>query len=170
MPQRTEQLQLLHDAPENEFPLSGGRLFSTNYLEKHFRYAEGFPTPEEVQPLYEAAKTRWQDNLHGLRRQKEAFTRTHFIEPLLADLDWHFIPEADLPKGPTRKRPDCCLFNTAEAQQQAAAQSQAVEVFAYATTVLEAKQWNHPLDRESGKDTPGWFPSEQIQDYIIAHK
>ncbi len=141
-------------------------MFSGNYLEKHFRFPDGLPTAEDILPLYEAAKARWEDNLHGLRQQKEAYARPHFIEPLLADLGWHFIPEADLPKGPTRKRPDYCLFATAEAQQQAAAQIQTVDVFAFAATVLEAKQWNHPLDRESKTDTAGRFPSQQIQDYF----
>jgi len=119
-----------------------------------------------VLPIYEVAKARWQDHLHGLRKQKEAYTRTAFLDPLLADLGWQFIPEAELPKGTTRKRPDYCLFTTVEGRQQGAAQNETVEVFRFADTALEAKKWQHPLDEVSKSETPGLFPSQQVQDYL----
>ena len=122
--------------------------------------------PGEALPIYEAAKARWQDHLHGLRKQKEAYTRTAFLDPLLTELGWQFIPEAELPKGTTRKRPDYCLFTTVEARQQGAAQTETVEVFRFADTALEAKKWQHPLDEVSKSETPGLFPSQQVQDYL----
>jgi hypothetical protein len=48
----------------------------------------------------------------------------------------------------------------------AAAQADAVKLFQLSATVLEAKRWAHPLDRLSASETPGWFPSQQIQDYL----
>lgn len=141
-------------------------IFSTNYLSRHFRNSEYYPTADEVTPYYEATKVRWRDYLPGLRKQSEAYTRTAFLDPLLPDLGWHFIPEAKLPKGLTRKRPDYCLFPSAEAQQQAAAQTSTVDVFRFADTVLEAKKWQHPLDQVSKRETPGLFPNQQIQDYL----
>ncbi len=141
-------------------------IFSANFLSRHSRNFEHYPTADEVSSCYEAARARWRDNLPGLRRQNEAYTRTGFLDPLLADLSWHFIPETKLPKGLTRKRPDYCLFPFAEAQQQAAAQTETVAVFRLADTVLEAKKWQHPLDQVSKWETPGLFPSQQIQDYL----
>ena len=101
-----------------------------------------------------------------LRKQKEAYTRTAFLDPLLKLLGWHFIPEANLPHGPTKKRPDYALFPDAARCENAAAASDATDIFRLAETVLEAKRWQHPLDEASSSDTPGWFPSEQIQDYL----
>lgn len=161
-----EQLQLLHDAPEEGHLFTCRGVFSVNYLLRHFLDSEGCPLAEDIRALYDATKTRWDDNLHGLRKQKEAYTRTHFIDPLLADLGWQFIPEADLPKGPKAERPDYCLFPTAEARQQAAAQSETADIFRHADTVLEAKKWQHSLDEASKTETPGWFPSQQIQSYL----
>ncbi|MBI2929732.1 MAG: Eco57I restriction-modification methylase domain-containing protein [Verrucomicrobia bacterium] len=161
-----EQLQLLRDAPEEGHLFICRGIFSVNYLLRHFLDSEGCPSAEDVRALYDATKTRWHENLHGLRKQKEAYTRTHFLDPLLADLGWQFIPEADLPKGPKAERPDYCLFPTSEARQQAAAQSQTSAIFRHADTVLEAKKWQHPLDEASKTETPGWFPSQQIQSYL----
>lgn len=163
---RIEQLRLNITAKADDSPVVCRGVFSANYLSRHFRNSEHYLTADEVSFCYEAAKTRWRDNLPGLRRQNEAFTRTSFLDPLLADLGWHFIPEAKLPKGLTRKRPDYCLFPSAEAQQQAAAQTSTVDVFRFADAVLEAKKWQHPLDQVSKRETPGLFPSQQIQDYL----
>ena len=163
---RSEQLNLGIAAERPDSPILCRGIFSANYLERHFKQSEGFPTADEVKPLYEAVKGRWHDKLPGLRKQKEAYTRTAFLDPLLAELGWQFIPEANLPKGLTQKRPDYCLFPSAEACQEAAAQTATVDVFRYADTVLEAKKWQHPLDEVSKKETPGLFPSQQIQDYL----
>jgi hypothetical protein len=161
---RTEQLQLISEASDASAALTCRGIFSLNYLARHF--AEHLPYSDEVRDVYEAAKTRWHENLAGLRRQKEAYTRTEFLDPLFKDLGWHFIPEAELPKGPTRKRPDYALFPTATNKQQAAIQNDTVDVFRFADSVAEAKKWQHPLDEVSEKETPGWFPSQQVQDYL----
>src|SRR6266404_9190268 len=166
MQTRSEQLQLLHDAPEDGHSFTCRGIFSVNYLLRHFLNSQGCSSAEDAHALYEATKTRWHENLPGLRKQKEAYTRTHFIDPLLVDLGWQFIPETDLPKGPKAERPDYCLFPTTEARQQAAAQSETVEILRHADTVLEAKKWQHPLDEASKTETPGWFPSQQIQSYL----
>ncbi len=63
------------------------------------------------------------------------------------------------------KRPDYCLLSTEEARQSAA-QADDVEMFRLSSTVLEAKKALHNLDDASKTETPGWFPSQQIQDYL----
>jgi hypothetical protein len=166
MSSHAQQLLELRDAPDGEGAITCCGIFSVNYLQRHFAEAEGYPPAAEVSALYEAAKKRWEENIHGLRKQKEAYTRSAFLDPLLADLGWQFIPEADLPKGPKTERPDYCLFPNAEARQQAAAQTQTADIFRFADTVLEAKKWQHPLDEVSKTETPGWFPSQQIQSYL----
>ena len=162
------QLALEMDSPIEESGILCRGIFSVNYLAKHFRDRDkdNFPAAADVSSIYEAVKARWLDHLPGLRKQKEAYTRTAFLDPLLADLGLQFIPEAELPKGTTRKRPDYCLFPNTEARQQAAVQTETVDVFRFADTALEAKKWQHPLDEVSKSDTPGWFPSDQVQDYL----
>ena len=41
-----------------------------------------------------------------------------------------------------------------------------VDVFREAATVLEAKKVEHSLDKVSERETPGLFPSQQVQDYL----
>jgi hypothetical protein len=114
-------------------------------------------------------KKLWQENVAGLRKQGEAYTRTHFLDPFLAALGWEFIPEANmpkLPKGTKKNRPDYCLFPDASTRQSAAQQNDTAGLYAFSETVLEAKRWQHSLDKVSEKETPGRFPSEQIQGYL----
>jgi hypothetical protein len=82
-------------------------VFSANYLQQHFGKSEGFPTIDELRPIYEKIKNRWLDEFVGLCQRKEAYTRTEFLDPVLKEIGWTFIPEQELPsKGVTRKRPD----------------------------------------------------------------
>jgi hypothetical protein len=82
-------------------------------------------------------------------------------------LGWALLREKALPLGQfMKKRPDFCLYGEADAFQKASVSDDPSLVYGYAATVLEAKKVNHPLDRVSRKDTPGWFPSQQIQDYL----
>lgn len=142
-------------------------IFSLSYLRQHLANSAHFPSVQEAEPIYAKLKTRWQDNLPGLRRRKEAYTRTQFLDPTLREMGWYFIPEADLPvKTVTRKRPDYCLFEDEQAQQRAAKQDHALDVFRESAAVLEAKKVLHSLDKVSEVETPGWFPSQQIQDYL----
>jgi hypothetical protein len=99
-------------------------IFSVNYLKEHFSKSENFPKADEVRAIYERLKTRWNENYIGLCKRKEAYTRTEFLDPLLKEIGWEFIPEQDLPsKSVTRKRPDDCLFLNNDARQRAAQQS-----------------------------------------------
>ncbi len=85
--------------------------FSSIYLRKILPSQSDYPTVAETQPFYEAVKARWLKHWLGMARQNEDYTRTQFLDPLLKELGWHFIPEKNLPNGPSglRKRPDYCL-------------------------------------------------------------
>ncbi|MGD0209181.1 MAG: ABC transporter ATP-binding protein [Verrucomicrobiota bacterium] len=86
---------------------------------------------------------------------------------MLTETGWTFIPEQDLPsKGKMRKVPDYCLFLNDETRQRAAKETETADVFREAATVLEAKRVQHSLDEISDSETPGWFPSQQVQDYL----
>jgi hypothetical protein len=142
-------------------------IFSANYLHQHFGKSGEFPTIEDVRPIYEKVKNRWQENYAGLRERKEAYTRTEFLDPVLKEIGWTFIPEQQLPsKGKMRKVPDYCLFLNDEARQRAAKETETADVFREAATALEAKRVQHSLDEVSHSETPGWFPNQQVQDYL----
>jgi hypothetical protein len=158
-------LGIQHDEQTSAFACRG--VFSLNYLNQHFAKSEGFPSPDEARPIYEKVKARWLEDYAGLCKRKEAYTRTQFLDPLLIELAWTFIPEQDLPsKSLTRKRPDYCLFLDDETRQRAAKETETADVFREAVTVLEAKKVQHSLDEISDSETPGWFPSQQVQDYL----
>jgi hypothetical protein len=142
-------------------------LFSSSYLRNHLVKADFFPKPEAATELYESLKNLWTNKYESLWRQGERYTCSAFLEPVLKNLGWEFLPEKALPQGQfTKKRPDFCLYSAAEAFQKASVSDDPSLVYGFAATVLEAKKVNHPLDRVSRKDTPGWFPSQQIQDYL----
>src|SRR3990167_9537814 len=159
------QLDLISDDGPNEGWWSCQSIFTRPYLKRYMANPEHVPSVDEVRPLFEKLKARWLDNLPGLRRQGEPYTRTKFLDPSLLDVGWHFIPEKNLPHGNTRKRPDYCLFGEEETEQRVAA-SDATEIFRASSTVIEAKKVYHSLDEVSDRETPGWFPSQQIQDYL----
>lgn len=140
-------------------------IFTRPYLRQQKANNEFCPPSDEIAVLYETIRARWLDNLPGLQARNEAYTRTRFLDPTLRDLGWYFIPETSLPEGRTRKKPDYCLFADEETERRVAA-SNATEVFRASLTVLEAKKVQHPLDEVSKTETPGWFPSQQIQDYL----
>ena len=164
---RAEQLPLAIPSEREDSWVVCRGVFSANYLRKHFAQSGDFPKADDVRPIYEKLKALWHDEYIGLCKRKEAYTRTQFLEPVLAERGWHFIPEQDLPsRSHTRKRPDYCLFLDADARRRAAAQTYTVDVFRESATVLEAKKVRHSLDEVSDTETPGWFPSQQVQDYL----
>src|SRR5580658_9475324 len=74
---------VLHDAPlgdvehgEEPGALVCRGIFSTNYLHQHFAKEEGFPTLEDVRPIYECLKAQWMRDYIGLTKRPEAYTRT----------------------------------------------------------------------------------------------
>ena len=108
----------------------------------------------------------WRARLTALGRQNEAFNCSTFLEPILDRLGWLRIPQQSMPNDfASRKRPDYCLF-TSEADFTAASEADANTLFRLSATVVEAKKYGHPLDQLSTSETPGWFPSQQIQDYL----
>src|SRR6266516_53877 len=94
----SQQFLELRDAPAgaNSFACRG--IFSSSYLLKHFAEQPGYPTEIEAGSVYAEAKKLWEENVAGLRKQGEAYTRTHFLDPVLAALGWEFIPETKMPK------------------------------------------------------------------------
>src|SRR5437667_8362863 len=103
----SRQLGLISsDGPLNEGWWQCHGIFTRPYLWQQMVNNDSCPLPAEVEALYEDIRARWIDNLPGLRKRNEAYTRTRFLDPTLSDLGWYFIPETSLPEGNTRKKPD----------------------------------------------------------------
>src|SRR5579862_9730054 len=151
------------ESPTEWFRCEG--LFSVHYLKRLLAENPQIPSAEAVRPFYEKLSARWRDNRQGLRRQAEAYTRQKFLDPTLHDLGCFFLPENALPHGHTRKRPDYCLFADEATEQRVAAQN-ATDIFRASLAAMEAKKFEHSLDKVSTTETPGWFPSQQVQDYL----
>ena len=161
------QLSLALQTPDADAWIACTRLFSLNYLKQHVLRADFVPSTDAAGRLHAKVKALWEEERGRLPRQHERYTCSAFLEPILADLGWMSLPEKALPFGQfTRKRPDFCLFTAPDSRNAAAESTEPVRVFSLVATVLEAKQFGHPLDRESKTETKGWFPSQQIQDYL----
>ncbi len=136
-------------------------VFSQGYLGKLQALHEADPT------CYRALAELLEANRAGLRKASEAYTRTHWIDSVLALLGWEFLTENAL-RGFTRacKKPDYSLYPNRATLDQAAAAAQDTDAVRLALTVLEAKRFNHPLDAVSKRETPHLFPCQQIQEYL----
>ncbi len=161
-----EQLGLALTGRDFGGPAETRGLLSLPYLQRHLPRSDGYAAADEADALHERIDALYRAQAAALRRRNESFACTHFIEPVLDALGWHHLPQEAMPALPgVRKRPDYCLM-TSEAAFAAAARADALGLFRRSAAVLEAKRWGHPLDRISAEETPGWFPSQQIQDYL----
>ena len=147
-------------------PAETNGVFSLAYLLRQLEQSPSFAAQSDAAVAYELVCRLYRQHGVALKRQNEAFTCSTFLEPVLDSLGWHRIPQQSMPSSmETRKRPDYCLVTTEQAFMEAS-RADAVKLFQLSATVLEAKKWGHPLDRMSSGETPGWFPSQQIQDYL----
>ena len=159
----TDQLHFTLLRDESHAPATARGIFALPYLRRHLRELAHAPPADVGDALYDFARAVWEKNRVGLAKGNEAYTRTHFLDPLLARLDWHFIPEL---KQSKHERPDYWLFTDEQRRIEAAEADVAEHRFALSSTVLEAKKCGHPLDALSKKETAGLFPSQQVQAYL----
>ena len=165
-PRAVHQLGLSLRGEGFEGPLEAKGVFSVPYLTRHLRNASEFAGVQDVAEAFREIGEIWQARLTALGLRNEAFTCSTFLEPILDRLGWLRLPQESMPNDfTTRKRPDYCLLTT-DANYTAASEADASALFRLSATVLEAKKYNHPLDQRSNTETPGWFPSQQIQDYL----
>jgi len=161
------QMTLALPGEDGGEPIETRGLFSKTYLARHLRAAPLFASASESAAAYALICRLVREQGDALRRRPESFTRSALLDPVIDALGWRRLSEENMPGNlGTRKRPDYCLFSSDDAFAAASTSTDAVTLFRHSTTVLEAKKWLHPLDRISGKETPGLFPSQQIQDYL----
>ena len=161
-----DQLGLALTGDGFQGPAETHGLLSGAYITRHLKQSPEFASLQDATRAYERIAALWRQHAVAMRGQNEAFTCSVFLEPVLDELGWKRIPQQTMPGSmDTRKRPDYCLCTSDEAFA-AAAEADASTLFRLSATVLEAKRCNHPLDRLSQEETPGWFPSQQIQDYL----
>ena len=159
-----DQLHLSIRSEHEEGSLRCRGIFTLGYLRRHF--ATKARSAEELLPFHKEAKARWEKLRIGLERGSEMYLRNQWLDWLLRELGWYCIPEQKFPMGLTAKRPDYCLFLNEDAQLRAVEQSNPVDVLRECATVVEAKRFRHALDKASDRETPGLFPSQQVQDYL----
>jgi hypothetical protein len=167
-PASPDQLGLSLRGEGFEGALEAKGVFSLAYLLRHLRQASELASERDVAEPFKEIGEIWRARVTALSRPRsnEAFTCSEFLEPIVDRLGWRRIPQQSMPGGfTTRKVPDYCLL-ISEEDFTAASEADATTLFRLSSTVLEAKRYLHPLDRVSARETPGWFPSQQIQDYL----
>ena len=141
-------------------------VFALAYLARHLRNSPEFASADEAGTVFSKIAEIWRLRFEALQKQNEAFNCSKFLEPILDELGWLSIPQQSMPSGfATRKRPDYCLFASSD-NFDAASKGNADTLFRLSATVLEAKKYDDPLDQVVTSETPGWFPSQQVQDYL----
>ena len=90
------QLSLALQTPDTDGWMACRSLFSLNYLKQHGLKTDSVPTAEAAGRLYGKFKALWEEERERLPRQHERCTCSVFLDPILADLGWHSLPEADL--------------------------------------------------------------------------
>ncbi len=160
------QLGLTLQGEGFEGPLETRGVFSLAYLSRQLPAAQEFASQHDIAQPYREIVDIWECRLTALGHRNEAFTCSTLLEPILDRLGWRRIPQEAMPSHfSTRKRPDYCLF-TSDADFTAASEADADTLFRLSASALEAKKYGHPLDQLSTQETPGWFPSQQVQDYL----
>ena len=101
----TDQLRFTLRPDKHSATIARG-VFALPYLHR-VKDLPHAPTRSATNDLYNFARQLWEKNHVGLAKGSEAYTRTHFLDPLLSQLGWHFIPELTQTK---HKRPDYWLF------------------------------------------------------------
>lgn len=159
----TAQLHFTMLRDEMHTPATARGVFSLPYLRRRLKQLQHTPDAATADKIYEFARELWEKNYVGLSKGNEAYTRTHFLDPLLKRLGWQFIPEL---KHGKHDRPDYWLFTDERRRLEAAGADAPEHRFALSSAVLEAKKCGHPLDALSRKETAGLFPSQQVQGYL----
>ena len=150
-----------------EGPLETRGVFSLAYLSRHLPESAEFASQQEVGDLHREIAQIWHTHATALARRGEAFTCSALLEPILDRFGWRRIPQQSMPGGfTTRKVPDYCLLTSNTDFTAASEAEDASTLFRLSATALEAKKYGHPLDQLSTAETPGWFPSQQVQDYL----
>ena len=95
------QLQLSIHSEHEEGSLRCRGIFTLGYLRRHFT-TKGL-SEEALCALHKNAKARWEKNRIGLERGSEMYLRSQYLDWLLRELGWYYIPEQKFPAGLTAK-------------------------------------------------------------------
>jgi hypothetical protein len=141
----------------------GGGLFTEYFLNEGVRTTEAWRglSAEEASRLASeiAEKIRAFD---AFSKPSEAETDKELVEPILALLGWHTLPQQEAGKG-RKDIPDALLFVGEDAKNRAKRHRQQADRYRHGAVVAEYEARETPLDRASGtKETP----SSQIIRYL----
>ncbi|MEO0049621.1 MAG: N-6 DNA methylase [candidate division WOR-3 bacterium] len=141
-------------------------IFSDHYIRTRLRESQLWPKDEEVNSIWQFCENLWTRLGNRLAKANEATTRQEFIDKVLNQLNFHYLPNQPIP-GKRKQEPDYILFADIESKNAVIGKS-LTEQYETAIALLEAKKVNHPLDTVSRNETPGRFPHQQIRDYLQA--
>jgi hypothetical protein len=142
-----------------------GALFTTDWLK------EGITATSQWQSLDDARIAQlWSQSRHLLdellkrRNPTEADTEQKLIYPLLELLGWeHISVQQNLTVRGRKDVPDALLFPDADADATASG-LEPWQRFRHGASLVEAKRWGRPLDRQGAGDQG--VPSTQIMHYL----
>lgn len=150
--------------------LINGGLFTHDFLLEGVTETEawGALSPAAVDDLRAQALALFQ-HLTAQREPSEAVTEKDLIYPLLAAIGWSdlvFVQPNASAKG-RADVPDALLFGDAASLALAKREPEDFRRFQHGLSLVEAKRWDRPLDREGkGRKDAGGTPSSQMLRYL----
>ncbi|TRL35703.1 restriction endonuclease, partial [Methylosinus sporium] len=147
-----------------------GGLFTHDFLIEGATETEAWSalSPAAIDALRAQALHLFQ-RLTAQKEPSEAVTEKDLIYPLLAMIGWNdlvFVQPNASAKGRVDV-PDALLFGDATSLALAKRESEDFRRFQHGLSVVEAKRWHRPLDREGkGRKDVGGTPSSQMLRYL----
>lgn len=165
MPERlapTEEHPSLFPASSRPWATRG--IFSDHFLKNRLQQVASWPSDDaKIGEVHKYLMDLWIRRHVGLEKGNEETTCREFLEPVLQKLGFHCLYKLDLPASSGRMVPDYLLFPDEEAKDRVF-DSDTSAKYEAATSLLEAKKVNHPLDALSKSELR--FPHQQVRDYL----
>jgi hypothetical protein len=160
--QATEELPSLFPVANRPWVTRG--IFSDHFLKNRLQQVVSWPSENaKIEAVYKDLMELWIRRHVGLEKGNEETTCREFLEPVLRELGFHCLYKLDLPASSSRMVPDYLLFPDEQTKDRIF-DSDTSAKYEAATSLLEAKKVNHPLDALSRSEHR--FPHQQVRDYL----
>ncbi len=142
-----------------------GSLFTRDYLTEGVAHAAEW-AELDVAPLVDDLRAIFA-RFPAAAGPNEAQTEADLIWPVLRRLGWaDYLTQQNLSATGREDVPDGLLFIDAAKKAEANADPREWMRYAHGVAIIEAKRWQRPLDRRSGRREEGLAPSSQMLRYL----
>ncbi|MEM7621327.1 MAG: hypothetical protein AAF228_12900 [Pseudomonadota bacterium] len=145
-----------------------GNLFTRDFLTEAIKLSEEWKDTQAAKiTSFKQKLSEVIENFPHSQKPNEAQTEKDLIWPILELLGWSgFLTQQNLAVKGRENVPDGLLFISPEHKKKANTNSEEWKRYSFGSVIIEAKRWEHPLDRSSGKKGEEIAPSTQMLRYL----